>query len=124
EPAAPTAAARVETPNAALSFTIPAGWTPRALKSGVALEPPGNPLDETIVAACEPFTLASIQDELRLEDLLSRLRAGQLASIDPGRPRREKIQVGSAMAAVVTYRGTDDGGRPAALRIAILPGTS
>ncbi len=125
-PAAPTETAapakkprRVETPNGALVLALPEGWTSRTLKNGVALEPPGTPVDETIVAACEPFALASIADEAKLEDLLARLRSGQLATFEESpRPRRERL--GTA-AIAVTYKGTDDGGQPAALRVAVLP---
>jgi hypothetical protein len=121
-PTATPAPLRHETPNAALSLALPDGWRARALKSGLSLEPPGAPLDETIVVACEPFPIASLGDEERLEDLLARLKAGQLARFDDApRPSREKVAAPAGPALVVTYRGSDDGGRPSILRIAVLP---
>lgn len=118
---------RVETPNGVLSFDLPAGWVSKPLGHGVALEPPPAPgrrmpFDETIVVACEPFGLGSLDDEAKLEDLLARLRAGQLATVDPDRrPARERVIVGDKFALIVTYDGTDDSGMPAKLRIAVLP---
>lgn len=113
---------RAETPNAALSLVLPQGWTARSLKGGLSLEPPGTLHDETIVAACEPFPITGLTDETRLEDLLARLKAGQLATFeDAPRPRRDKVKLAAGPALVVTFKGTDDGGRPAALRITILP---
>jgi len=119
--------ARVETPNRALSLAVPAGWKATALGAGLSLEAPApagqapSP-DETVLVACEPAKLASVDDDARVEELLERLRAGKLARIDPGRrPRREKTKVGDRTALIVTYEGTDDSGFPASLRIALLP---
>jgi hypothetical protein len=121
---------RVETPNRALSFTVPEGWSTKPLANGLALEAPapaggrrrGGPLDEAIVVACEPFRLASIEDRNQVEDLLARLRAGQLATCDLERRwHRETVEAGGRRGLSITYEGTDDAGMPAALRIAIIP---
>jgi hypothetical protein len=124
-PASATAAAprRAETPNGALAFALPEGWNARPLNSGVALEPPGNPLDETIVVACEPFVLRKAKDgEDPLAELFDRLRAGQLATIETSpRPSRATVTTAAGPAQVVTYKGTDDGGRPSALSIFAMP---
>lgn len=119
----PAAIRRVETPNGALSFALPAGWTARPLKSGVALEPPGNPLDETIVIACEPYAVPREKTGLApFEDLFERLRAGQLATVESSpRPSRETLKTASGVATIITYKGTDDGGKPAALTFFVLP---
>jgi hypothetical protein len=118
----------VETRNRALRFEIPAGWSARPLESGLALEPPApsggrrGAFDESIVVGCEPFKIRSLAEEDKVEDLLTRLRAGQLASCDLDRRwHRERVAVGDLAALVVTYEGSDDAGMPAALRIAVLP---
>lgn len=122
------AATAIETPNRALRFELPPGWTARALGNGLALDPPAatngkkGPADESIVVGCEPFHIKSLAEEAKVEDLLGRLRAGQLASCDLDRRwHRDRVKVGDATALVVSYEGTDDSGMPAALRVAILP---
>lgn len=116
-----------ETPNGALRIDLPPGWTAKPLGNGLALEPPplraGErvPLDEMIVVACEPFPVKSLEDR-GVKDLIERLKAGQLASVEGERgQRRERVKVGEKSALVTTYRGTDDSGLPAVLHIAVLP---
>ncbi|HVY60449.1 MAG TPA: hypothetical protein VHF22_02300 [Planctomycetota bacterium] len=122
-PTAPAAPRTAETPNGALSFAVPDGWAAKPLKAGVALEPPGNPIEETIFVACEPWAAPKDGKEHDpYAEVLERLKAGQLATVEASpRPTREPFTSVSGPGIEVTYKGTDDGGRPAALAIFLLP---